>query len=195
MFYPAICLESNCNWSSNIISEDAKAGKVGEESLEPWLAGLPGYFVTRAVRNKPGAHSLASVHYKTSPAAPAWLRSREPLRAASCHCPLPTARGAVPSLQSPRFLFHAKQRALRVCTEGSSLRHRFIAWFCYVLSRCRNLDATHQSVSQWMNQSVTHQSFCIKGKSSASCCARHGVYGEWEPNFPCRGCGVQGQLK
>lgn len=42
IFYRVICVDSDCNWSSNVISEDAKAGKAGEESLDLWLAGLPG---------------------------------------------------------------------------------------------------------------------------------------------------------
>lgn len=70
IFYQVVCLESDCNYSSNVISEE----KWEKKAWTPDSRGCLGCFLTRAVQNKAGAHSLGAVHYKTR-LAPAWRRS------------------------------------------------------------------------------------------------------------------------
>lgn len=91
---------------------------------------------------------------KTRLGAPAWRRSREPLQAASCHCPLPTARCS----HGKGSVFYGNQGVLGICRklkDPPSDRDfgGLLLDFFNVLSHCRNLDAAYQSIG---NQSINH---------------------------------------
>lgn len=143
ILYWVVDLEWDCNWSSSVTREDAKAGRVGEESLEPWLAGLPGYFFGIKQGSFPGS---SPAEQAGSPGL-----AQVPGAASSPELPLPSADSSgYGALTAKRcFLFRGKQGMCRALEDPPSDRDFWglLLDFFKVLSHCRNLVATHQSIN------------------------------------------------
>lgn len=120
-FYRVVCLESDCKYSSNVISEE----KWEKKAWTPNLGGCRRCFLTRAVQNKAGAHSLGTVHYKTR-LAPAGRRSgiHLELRAAIALC-RQFGCGVLTAERVPSVPRQTTRSGDLQKTDRSSFRHRF----------------------------------------------------------------------